>query len=66
MRPGRAADGTMTAVSALVAVHSAPKASDDTSRAVLLAVPSSASPLPRSASGTAPLPSAISTPSVAA
>ena len=47
-------------------VHSAPKATEATRRATLTVVPSSARPLPRSVSGTTALPSAISTPSVAA
>ena len=46
--------------------HSAPNAIEATIRAMLVAVRSSARPLPRTSSGTTPLPSAISTPSVAA
>ncbi len=47
-------------------VHRAPNASEANSRARLVTVPSSARPLPRTSSGTMALPSAMSTPSVAA
>ena len=47
-------------------IQSAPKITEASSREMLVAVPSSASEVPRRAGGDSALPSAISTPSVAA
>ncbi len=54
------------AVSMPTVTHRAPNRIDAKSRATLVAVPSKASEVPRSAGGDIALPIAISTPSVAA